>query len=304
MGRRNLRHPLLVRRLLPLGRRLTIILMGGLASVYILACLVLLVVQKHLIFKPTYVIQKTPTDLNLRYQEVWLPIQTGFGKVERIHGWWIPTNKPKLGTLLYLHGNGINIGANVNQARRFGQMGFSVLLMDYRGYGRSEGGIPSESRMYQDAQTAWNYLVKKRRVPASQIYLYGHSLGGAVAIELARRHPEAAGLIVQSSFTSMQQMVERQPKFRLFPVKLLLTQRFDSVAKVKSLKMPVLFVHGTADPYIPAAMSKTLYTKAPQPKQLLLVSEAKHNNGDSFFNNIRYRHAIRSLVELTRSRQR
>ncbi|HEY9830344.1 MAG TPA: alpha/beta fold hydrolase, partial [Stenomitos sp.] len=280
MSRRNLRHPLLVRRLFPLGRRLAIILMGGLASTYLLACLLLLVVQRHLIFRPTDEIQKTPADLNLRYQEVWLPIQTGFGKVERIHGWWIPTNKPKLGTLLYLHGNGINIGANVNQARRFRQMGFSVLLIDYRGYGRSEGGIPSESRMYQDAETAWNYLVKKRDVPASQIYLYGHSLGGAVAIELARRNPEAAGLIVQSSFTSMQQMVERQPKLRLFPVNLLLTQRFDSVAKVKSLKMPILFVHGTADPYIPATMSKTLYTKAPQPKQLLLVPEAKHNNGD------------------------
>ncbi|HEY9610286.1 alpha/beta hydrolase, partial [Allocoleopsis sp.] len=209
MSRRNLRHPFLVRRLFPLGRCWAIILMGGLASAYLLACLLLLVVQRHLIFKPTYVIQKTPADLNLRYQEVWLPIQTGFGKVERIHGWWIPTNKPKLGTLLYFHGNGINIGANVNQARRLRQMGFSVLLIDYRGYGRSEGGIPSESRIYQDAETAWNYLVKERRVPASQIYLYGHSLGGAVAIELARRHPEAAGLIVQSSFTSMQQMVER-----------------------------------------------------------------------------------------------
>lgn len=304
MSRRNLRHRPLVRRLLALGKRLAIILTRGLAIAYLLACLLLLVVQKHLIFKPTYEIQKTPADLNLRYQEVWLPVKTGFGKIERIHGWWIPTDKPKLGTVLYLHGNGINIGANVNQARRFGQMGFSVLLIDYRGYGRSEGGIPSESRMYQDAQTAWNYLVKKRRVPASQIYLYGHSLGGAVAIELARRHPEAAALIVQSSFTSMQQIIERQPKFRFFPVNLILTQRFESVAKVKSLKMPVLFVHGTADPYIPADMSRKLYTKASLPKQILLVPEAKHNNGDTFFDNIQYRQAIRSLVELTRSLQK
>lgn len=296
MNRQNVLHLPLVRGVLSLGKLL--------ACGYLSVCLLLFFLQNRLIFKPTSVIQKTPADLNLRYQEVWLPLKTGLAGVERIHGWWIPAKNPKLGTLLYLHGNGINIGANINQAQQFQRMGFSVLLIDYRGYGRSQGGFPSESRMYQDAETAWNYLVKQQQVPASKIFLYGHSLGGAIAIELARRHPEAAGLIVQSSFTSMQQMVQRQSKYRLFPVKLLLTQRFDSIGKVKSLRMPVLFVHGTADPYIPANMSQTLYAKAPQPKQLVLVPEAKHNNGDAFFNNSRYRQSIRTLMEQAGTKQK
>ncbi len=198
--------------------------------------------------------------------------------------------------LLYLHGNGLNIGANINQSYRFRQLGFSVLLIDYRGYGSSEGGFPNESQVYEDAETAYNYLVKQRQLSPIQILLYGHSLGGAVAIELAIKHPEAAGLIVQSSFTSMADMVENNALTRIFPVRLLLTQRFNSIAKVKLLRMPVLFVHGTADPFIPAIMSKKLYAACAEPKQLLLVSNAKHNNGDAFFNNDEYRQTIGDFV--------
>lgn len=197
---------------------------------------------------------------------------------------------------MYLHGNGLNIGANINQSYRFRQLGFSVLLIDYRGYGSSEGGFPNESQVYEDAETAYNYLVKQRQLSPIQILLYGHSLGGAVAIELAIKHPEAAGLIVQSSFTSMADMVENNALTRIFPVRLLLTQRFNSIAKVKLLRMPVLFVHGTADPFIPAIMSKKLYAACAEPKQLLLVSNAKHNNGDAFFNNDEYRQTIGDFV--------
>jgi alpha-beta hydrolase superfamily lysophospholipase len=122
--------------------------------------------------------------------------------VERIHVWWIAA-QPDAKVLLYLHGNGINMGAAVANAHQFHQLGFSVLLIDYRGYGRSEGSFPTETRVYQDAVTAWDYLVKQRQIQPSQIFLFGHSLGGAIAIDLAVQHPDAAGLIVESSFTSM-----------------------------------------------------------------------------------------------------
>jgi Lysophospholipase len=158
-----------------------------------------------------------------------------------------PPQIDSLGTLLYLHGRGLNIGANITQSYRFRQLGFSVLLIDYRGYGRSQGSFPKESQVYEDAEVAYNYLVKQRQLLPSQILFYGHSMGGAVAIELAIRHPEAAGLIVHNSFTSMVDMVESNAYMRFFPVRLLLTQRFDSLAKVKSLRMPILFVHGIAD---------------------------------------------------------
>ncbi len=256
-------------------------------------------IQPYFIFKPTKAFQKTPEFYNIKYQNVYLPV-AGNSNNDVIHGWWIPSPR-RIGTLLYLHGNSLNIGSNINQAYRFRQLGFSVLLIDYRGYGKSKGNFPSESQVDRDAQTAWNYLVKQRRIPANQIFIYGHSLGGAIAVDLAVKHPEAAGLIVQNSFTSMHKMAEQSPYLRIFPVSLLLRHRFDSIGKVGSLQMPVLFVHGTADPMIPATMSKALYAAAPEPKKLLLVPGAKHNNGDLFFNSSEYRRAIQNFAASARN---
>ena len=249
-----------------------------LAIAYGSICVFLLVRQNHYIFFPSSIIEKTPAFFNVDYEDVWIPVPPTSPKGERIHGWWIPAKKPAVGVLLYLHGNGINIGANVAHATRFHQLGFSVLLIDYRGYGKSQGGFPSESQVYQDAKAAWNYLIQKRQIPAKQIFVYGHSLGGAIAIDLGVSHPEAAGLILESTFTSMQAMVALSSQFRIFPVKLLLNQRFDSITKVKLLKMPVLFIHGTADSVVPAEMSKILFAVAPEPKQIFLVPAAGHND--------------------------
>lgn len=264
------------------------------AIAYFSACVLLFFLQPRLIYHPTPIVKNTPKSCQISYQDVWLPVKNNAGKIERIHGWWISVSaeRQSLGTLLYLHGAGLNIGSNVNQACNFQKLGFSVLLIDYRGYGRSQGSFPSESQIYQDAEVAWDYLIKNRRIPTKKIFLYGHSLGGAVAIELALKHPEAAGLIVHNSFISMEKMVERHRQFRLFPVKLLLTQRFNSIAKVKLLRLPVLFIHGADDTYIPATMSQKLYKNAPQPKRFLLVPKARHNNGDLFWNNPQYRQTI------------
>ena len=191
-----------------------------------------------------------------------------------------PLSKGGLGgVVLYLHGNGLNVGANVEHANRFHRLGLSVFLIDYRGYGKSQGEFPTESQVYKDAQLAWDYLVKQRGINPKQIYIYGHSLGGAVAIDLAVRHPEAAGLIVEGSFTSARAMVDFQSGvYRMFPIDLLLTQRFDSLAKVDRLQMPVLFIHGTADTVVPIEMSKKLFDASPEPKQLYIVPDAGHNN--------------------------
>lgn len=245
------------------------------ALFYLSACTVLFFWQTRFVFRPNTTIEKTPDCLNLPYQDVWLSPQSPSGKIEQVHGWWIPAEKP-LATLLFLHGNAINIGANLDQVSWFHRMGFSVLMIDYRGYGKSQGNFPKEAQVYQDAQAAWNYLVQEQKIPADRIILYGHSLGGAVAIEMASRHPNAAGLIVQSSFTSILEMAKLDLFFRLFPIKLLLTQRFNSIAKMKLLQIPVLFIHGTADDYIPAAMSEALYQATPSPKQLILVPGGSH----------------------------
>ena len=288
-----------------------------LAVAYSAACVFLFVAQGKFIFFPARAIQTTPDDFQLKYQDVWLPIPTKTGAVESVHGWWIPASEtppsppegrggarkgeraqatPQShrrtvasvralhkgglgGVVLYLHGNGSNMGANVEHANRFHRLGLSVFAIDYRGYGKSQGDFPSESQVYEDAQLAWDYLVQQRGVNPNQIYIYGHSLGGAIAIDLALRHPEAAGLIVEGSFTSTRAMVDFQKGlFWLFPIDWLLTQRFDSLSKVDRLQMPVLFIHGTADNVVPVEMSKKLFDAAPEPKQLYIVSDGGHNN--------------------------
>lgn len=274
-----------------------------LAIVYSGACIFLFAAQSKFIFFPTRAIETTPDDVQLGYQDVWLPISSKNGAVQSVHGWWIPASQtpptppllrggerkaapvPPLnkgglgGVVLYLHGNGLNVGANVEHANRFHRLDLSVFLIDYRGYGQSQGDFPTESQVYQDAQLAWDYLVKKRGINPNQIYIYGHSLGGAIAIDLAVRHPEAAGLIVEGSFTSTRAMVDFQKGlYWMFPIDLLLTQRFDSISKVDRLQMPVLFIHGTADNIVPVEMGRKLFDATPEPKQLYIVPGAGHNN--------------------------
>ncbi len=243
---------------------------------YIAACVFLLLRQNRFIFMPSPFVDRTPEDLGLSYEEVWIPVPKTFN-TQKLHGWWIPVANPK-GVVLHLHGNGFNIGANLDQTRRFHKLGYSVLLADYRGYGRSQGPFPNEKRVYEDAEAIWQYLVQTLGASPAEIVLYGHSLGGAIAIDLAAKHPEAAGLIVQSSFTRMQSVVERVWHLWMFPVSLLLTQHFKSIEKVRSLQMPVLFTHGTLDQVVPPEMSPALYAAAPQPKELLMVEGADHNN--------------------------
>lgn len=248
-----------------------------LAIAYLSTCIFLIFRQNRFIFFPTAKVEATPAIADLQYEDVWLPVET-IGKAERIHGWWIPAAEPARGVLLHLHGNGANIGANIGPAYRFHKLGFSVFMIDYRGYGQSEGGFPTEAQVYEDTKTAWNYLTQERQIPAEQIFLYGHSLGGAIAIDLAVDHPNAAGLIVESTFTSMRQMVDQRGGFGIFPADLLLTQRFNSIAKIRALKLPILLIHGKADPMVPAVMSEKLFAAAPEPKELLLIPGAGHND--------------------------
>lgn len=272
---------------------------GLLAVAYLGICAYLWQWQSRLIFFPSAQFSATPADLNLSYEEVWLPIANSTG--DRLHGWWIPATGQARGTLLYLHGNGANIGANVWHAQRFQQMGFSVLLIDYRGYGQSSGGFPTEAQVYEDAETAWRYLTEVRRVPPPEIFVYGHSLGGAVAIDLALRHPDMAGLIVQGTFTAIRDMIDGSSYLRLFPVDRLLHQRFESIDKVPLLRVPILLIHGAADRTVPAQMSERLYAAAPDPKQLWLVPDAGHNNvadlaGEEYFR------VVKQFVEQVRQR--
>ncbi|NEQ53003.1 MAG: alpha/beta hydrolase, partial [Leptolyngbya sp. SIO3F4] len=217
----------------------------------------------------------------LHYEEVWVP--SGPQLLEHLHSWWLPQPNNRIGTLIYFHGAGLNIGYNVTQVYWLRKLGFDVLLVEYRGYGLSEGNFPTERSFYEDAEAALAYLTQERGISTDEIMVYGHSLGGAIAIDLASKHPDLAGIIVQNSFTSMADMVARSGYARWFPVQMILHQRFESLQKVGQLQLPILLIHTTGDPMIPVQMSKRLYKAAQVPKQLILVkSNVHHNAGREF----------------------
>lgn len=281
---------------------------------YLVACGYLYLRQTHLIFRPVRQLDVTPADFERPFQEVWLSVSSSVsnlasssvspqGTSDRIHGWWLPAAQPDANVLLYLHGNASNLSANAEHASRLNRLGFSVLIIDYRGYGKSDGDVPTEQGVYLDAQTAWNYLTQVRQIPPEKIFIYGHSLGGAIAIQLASQTPQAAGLIVESSFTSMTAVIRRTAAYNIFPIELILTQKFDSIDRVPALKMPVLFIHGGQDDDVPTDMSAALYQAAPNPKFLYIVPQAGHSNTASIGGE-EYLRVVREFVQKSETRGR
>jgi len=252
--------------------------------------------QRESIFEPEAVLQTTPTRLGAPFEELRIPSGSGAERGE-LHAWWIPaekiTEKTNAPTVLYLHGNFRNMSYNLENALRYRALGCNLLLVDYRGYGKSTGGKPSETKVYEDAEAAWQYLLKQRGAKPQQTFIYGHSLGGAIAIDLALRHPEAAGLIIESTFTSMQAMGELEYGF--LPVGLLLNQRFESRQKIAQLKVPVLLIHGTWDKKVPVKMAQQLFEAAPQPKTLVLIEGGEHSN-NAAVGWVEYRDAVADFV--------
>ncbi|MCU0805928.1 MAG: lysophospholipase [Burkholderiales bacterium] len=262
--------------------------------------------QRELIFRPERSVPTTPADRGMAYEDVWIKVADADGGEAKVHGWFVPGRATAAGakaspagasangpTVLYLHGVRWSLSNNLFRIARWHQMGFDVLAIDYRGFGKSDGELPSEAQTYADAQAAWDYL--RSRVPdASKRFVYGHSLGGAVAIELATRNPDIAGLVVESSFTSMQAMAELQG-YGFLPVGLVLTERYDSLSKIASVRAPVLFIHGTGDRFVPHAMSEALFAAASEPKRLVLVDGASHSNVSGYAFD-RYAAAVRELV--------
>jgi pimeloyl-ACP methyl ester carboxylesterase len=273
-------------------RRLSI---GAVAIVvvYAAACTYMWATQLDHVFEPELLLQTTPDRLGMKFEELRIPVGSGADRGE-LQAWWIPAGQPNAPTLLYLHGNYRNIGNNLEHTLRLHNLGFNVLLSDYRGYGKSSGGRPNEAKVYQDAEAAWQYLLKQRGVKPQQAFIYGHSLGGAIAIDLAMHHPEAAGLIIESSFTSMVEMGKLAYPF--LPVDWLLDQRFDALKKISRLKIPVLLIHGTWDKRVPVQMAQQLYAAAPQPKTLTLIEGGEHNNSGAV-GWTEYRDAVTAFVK-------
>jgi len=246
--------------------------------VYLCAASYLWARQSHFIFRPERDVVNSPADYGIPYEDLYIAVSDVDGEGERIHAWLMPAEHSSGKYLLYLHGSALNIGANINHAQRFRNMGLSVLLISYRGYGKSDGTFPEENKLYADTEAAWNYLVIQEKVKPDSIFIYGHSLGGAVAINLAVDHPDAGGLIVESAFTSIVDMAKLEPAYRIFPLSLMVHQRFDSRKKVRHLQVPVIYIHGTQDSLVPYGMSRVLYKLTASAKQMELIQGGGHNN--------------------------
>lgn len=249
------------------------VLLAG-AIGYMIVAVALFFLQRQFIFFPSSRVTTTPDDYGMSYESVSIPLESQ----ENIHGWWVPNQQKNSPTLLYLHGNGGNVSTYLPWVERFRSVGFSVFLFDYRGYGLSQGRFPNEERLYEDAEGALNYLKEQQEVPPEKIYVFGQSLGSAVAIELATREPNLGGLALEGAFTSIRDVGQSKVCYAWLPLDLLLTQRFNSLEKISKLELPILFVHGTADGLIPYEMSEQLYQAAEGSTELWLVEGAGHDN--------------------------
>jgi len=205
------------------------------------------------------------------FQEQWIPV----GEGQQLHAWWLPADDPNAPVALYLHGARWNLTGSVTRIPRWKQLGYSVLAVDYRGFGQSTDVAPTEALAYEDAEAAFDYL--GRLAPGRPRLIVGHSLGGAIATDLAVRHPEAAGLVLEATFTSAEEMVDRSA-WGMLPVSLILTQKFDALSKIARVHMPVLVIHGTDDAIVPFAMGERLYAAANAPKRFVRVEGAGHHN--------------------------
>lgn len=250
--------------------------MGG-AAILALLWLGWQVAQRLVILHPSRQTGVTPRDLGLPFAEHWLNAPAGGGtRAGRVHVWWLPDAQPAAPAVLYLHGNESTLSTDIGLMLALRRAGFSVMAIDYRGYGESALRLPSETSVYADAGLAWTHFLNLTP-NASRHLLYGHSLGSAIAIDLAGRAPRLDGLIVDGAFTSAAD-VGRAMTASWLPLASLLRQRFLSKGKVDDLKVPQLFIHCTQDEVIPVELGLQLYGLSRAPKRQLLIEGGDHDN--------------------------
>ena len=221
--------------------------------------------------------------------DVWINLPEAPGK-PKLHALWLAGPTPEAPVMLYLHGARRNVESSVFRIQHMRELGFAVLAIDYRGFGRSSEELPSEDTVAEDARTAWQWIGAKH--PAQDRYIFGHSLGGAIAVRLATEVSDAKGLIVEGTFTSIPAVFESMKWGWL-----LITQRFDSAERIAKVKVPVLVVHGDADSLIPPVLGRALYERAAAPKRFVLVEGGTHYSTNSRGQQ-QYRDALRALYGL------
>jgi fermentation-respiration switch protein FrsA (DUF1100 family) len=240
----------------------------------LLSILVLLLIGIHfalpwIVFHPARELEYTPAAMGLSFEDVAIMTSDGL----RLHGWYVPAPNAR-GTLLFCHGNAGNISHRIDSIEIFHNLGLSVLIYDYRGYGQSEGGL-SIPGVTLDALAAWKWLTEERSVPSEKIVVFGRSLGGAVAMELMR-HVIPRALILESTFSSLPEMA-RIPF--LAPVaRLVVGDIWNSAEAASALTVPTLCIHSPDDEIVPYRLGKRLYEAAAGEKYFVEI-HGGHNEG-------------------------
>jgi len=259
---------------------------GYLAAALILGYLAVVAIvyfkQERLLYlphQPGRAITATPADIGLAYEEVQLTTTDGV----RLHGWFIPASpgggkeagpNTGRGVVAFFHGNAGNIGHRLDTLRFLNDLGLSTLIVDYRGFGRSEGR-PTEAGTYRDAKAVWTHLTEERGIEAGRIVVFGRSLGTAVAAYLGAHHAPGA-LVLESPFTSVPELAAGI--YPYLPVSWINRFRYPTAEYAARAGCPVLVIHSSDDEVVPIAHGRAVYAAVPGPKRFLELAGG-HNGG-------------------------
>ena len=216
------------------------------------------------------------------------------GTPVKLHALWLAQPRPDAPVLLYLHGAGWDLSGSHERMQHLHQLGFAVLGIDYRGFGRSTAALPSERMACEDARAAWQWLAQ--RYPQARRFVYGHSLGGAIAVHLAAQADDAAGLMLEGTFTSIPEVFGAL-RWGWLPLVPLITQRFDAALHMPRVRAPLLMLHGSADALIHPDLGRALFERATSPKRFLLVQGGSHHDSHAV-GQAQVRDALRELFGL------
>ncbi|MBE0488945.1 MAG: alpha/beta hydrolase [Halomonas sp.] len=260
--------------------------MAGIALVYLLVVALAWAFQERLLYLPHMGREPigTPADRGLAWSPVTLETEDGLA----LDAWWLPHESPRA-SLLFLHGNAGNITHRLDSLVQFHRLGLSVLILDYRGYGRSEGR-PSEAGLAMDARAGWRWLREEADQAPGEIVLFGRSLGAAVAAELAMeleaermeaegpegQGPGPAAVILESPFRSVPALAQRVYPF--LPARWLARFSHDTETHVRGIEAPLLVIHSRDDEIIPFSEGEAVYRAAREPRRLLEI-QGGHNTG-------------------------
>jgi alpha-beta hydrolase superfamily lysophospholipase len=282
----------------PISRRtLRRLAAAGLAGALLLTagCAALDEQQRKWIFQPSKATWHGAVTAAEGLQDRWIEFDSAAsGERVRLHALWLPQKRADAPVLLYLHGARWDVRSSAFRMRRMHELGFAVLGLDYRGFGQSTDQLPSEESAYEDARAGWDWL--RREQPLAPRFIFGHSLGSAIAVHLAAEVDDESGVMLEGSFPSIPDVVSTM-RYGWLPVGPLITQRFDAARRIERVGSPVLVVHGAQDRMIQPALGRALYDRARAPKRVILADNGSHHNAQAMVSD-EVREAMQSLFGL------